>query len=66
MISDWRKETQKIFPQARFDEPLSRHTTFKIGGPADCYVEIKTLTELQKLLRLRAKTRVPLFLIGWG
>jgi len=66
MILDWRKEAQKFFPQARFNEPLSRHTTFKIGGPADCYVEIKTLSELQTLLRLRAKARVPLFLIGWG
>jgi len=22
----------------RYDEPMSRHTTFKVGGPADCYL----------------------------
>lgn len=66
MIFDWRKEVGKFFPQARFDEPLSRHTTFKIGGPADCYVEIETRLELEKLARLSRKLRVPIFFIGWG
>lgn len=66
MIADWKKETRKLFPEARFDEPLSRHTTFKIGGPADCYIEIGTREGLEKIARFSAKTRVPLFLIGWG
>jgi UDP-N-acetylmuramate dehydrogenase len=30
-------------------EPMSRHTTFGIGGPADCFVEVKTEQALRRL-----------------
>jgi len=44
MHKDYRKIAEEIkikFPQALVltDEPMKKHTTFKIGGPADLYIE---------------------------
>lgn len=55
-----------MFPRARFDEPLSGHTTFKIGGSADAYIELETREEVSALARFSQKKRVPIFWIGWG
>lgn len=42
--------------QILVDEKMSAHTTFRAGGEADIFVEIKTSTELQKVLAvLRAE-----------
>lgn len=30
----------------RLQEPLSRHTSFKIGGPADLYLEAENVEQL--------------------
>jgi UDP-N-acetylmuramate dehydrogenase len=64
--NDWRKEAAAAFPRARFDESMKRHATFRIGGPADCYLEVRSLPELRGVLRFCVRRRVPLFLLGWG
>ena len=46
-------------------EPMKRHTTFKIGGPADIYVE-PTITELSDILSYAAKKNLPYTIIGNG
>ena len=46
-------------------EPMKRHTTFKIGGPADIYVE-PTITELPDILSYAAKENLPYTIIGNG
>lgn len=38
--------------EVRFDEPLSRHTTFKVGGPADAIVWPTTVAHVAELQRL--------------
>jgi UDP-N-acetylmuramate dehydrogenase len=53
-------------PRVRFDEPLSRHTTLKIGGPADAWVAPATIDELVALLELCAASAVPVVSIGGG
>jgi len=62
----WPRELSRLFPQARLDEPLSRHTTFRIGGPADAYVVADSLSALRSLLRFARRERVPVFLLGLG
>ena len=32
------------------NEPMSKHTSFKVGGPADIFVKVKTLDELKYVL----------------
>ena len=49
-----------------FNEPMSHHTTFRIGGPADFYFEAKTPIEIQKVLKICRENRFPYFVIGVG
>jgi len=65
-MSDWRDQLKALVPDARFDEPLARHTTFKIGGPADSFVDAKNRDEVLSVLRVAAGAGVPLFVLGWG
>ena len=37
-------------------EPLARHTTFRIGGPADLYAAATTAEQLERLAALAAET----------
>lgn len=48
------------------DEPMSRHTTFKIGGNADIFVKVKTEDELKTVLSLTKEFNLPLLLLGKG
>ncbi len=64
--SGWREKVARLCPQARFDEPLKKHSTFRIGGPADCYVEIHSRGQLQALLRTARDKSVPIFMLGYG
>ena len=48
------------------DEPMSRHTTFKIGGNADLWVTIKSLEELKLILSVTKEFDTPCFVCGKG
>lgn len=50
----------------QYDEPMSLHTTFKIGGPAAVFVEPYTVESLQLICRLLEKEDAPFFIIGAG
>jgi UDP-N-acetylmuramate dehydrogenase len=65
-MRDWREELRTFVPRARFDEPLARYTTFKIGGPADAFVEASSPEEALAVLRVARERGVPLFVLGWG
>lgn len=47
-------------------EPLSRHTTFRIGGPAAYFVCPHTDEEIRQILTLCQKERIPWFVMGNG
>ena len=49
-----------------FDEPLAKHTTFGIGGPADCMVFPETREELSKLLKYAYQKKISAIFIGSG
>jgi UDP-N-acetylmuramate dehydrogenase len=63
---DWRASLKSSVPGARFDEPLARYTTFKIGGPADAFVDARNISEVMSVLRVARDAGVPLFVLGWG
>ncbi len=62
----WREKISVRFSGAKLDEPLSRHTTFHIGGPADCYLEIGNSADLRDFAALAAEQDVPVFFLGQG
>ena len=48
------------------DEPMSRHTTFRIGGAADFFVKVQTISQLQKAMRYLKKEQIPFYIVGNG
>lgn len=48
------------------DEPLKRHTTFRIGGPADFLVEVADRHELSEVLALADREQLPVNILGRG
>ena len=52
--------------RARTDEPLAPHTTFRVGGPADVFVEARTMDDLVNFVRLARQHGVSFFILGNG
>lgn len=50
----------------KINDCLARHTTLKIGGPAQFFIEPKDLSDLQYLINLTHKRKMPLRVIGAG
>lgn len=50
----------------RLDEPMSRHTTFRIGGPAQYFVTPMDTEELSQIVVLCKAEKVPFFVLGHG
>lgn len=48
------------------DEPMCRHTTFRIGGPADYFVMPSSSDEIRTITELCRESRVPYYIIGNG
>ncbi|MBD5457458.1 MAG: UDP-N-acetylmuramate dehydrogenase, partial [Lachnospiraceae bacterium] len=59
---------ENIIPKERmlFDEPMSRHTTFRVGGPAECMVLIEQEEELLKLVPYLNQIEQDYFILGNG
>jgi len=52
--------------RVRLNEPMARHCTFGVGGPADVWVSIDTSRELVDLVRMCIEEQWPLLLVGNG
>ncbi len=52
--------------QIKIDEPMKKHTNFKIGGNADIYVTAKTIEQVQVILKLVKQYQIPLVILGNG
>ena len=48
------------------DEPMSRHTTFRVGGPADFLVTPKAKEEVRDVIRICKEAGMPYYIIGNG
>ena len=69
MISKTVLETLERFvprENIRPGEPMSRHTTFRIGGEADCFVEIESTEQLIQLGRYLQMIELPCLVLGNG
>ena len=49
-----------------FNEPMSKHSTFKLGGPADCFIKIDNIDDLKEILEFVNKNKIPLTVLGNG
>ena len=48
------------------NEPMAGCTTFRVGGPADCLVEIREKEDLRELCRYFHLAEIPYFILGNG
>lgn len=48
------------------NEPMKKHTSLKIGGPAEVFIKIKSIEELQSILAIVKKHNINLHTIGNG
>lgn len=63
----WKKEIKKIVKgEIRFDEPMRGHTSFGIGGPADCFITPQDIEDLKNIILLSRKRRLLLKVMGQG
>ena len=49
-----------------FDEPMTNHTTFKVGGPAECYIKIDDIQDLRKILKFAKDKNMEITVLGNG
>jgi len=47
-------------------EPMSKHTSFKVGGPADIFVKVDSIKKLQYVLNLATENKIHVFILGNG
>lgn len=53
---------EKIF----YEEPMKKHTSFKVGGPAEVFIKVENEQEIQEIQALAKKEKIPTVLIGNG
>lgn len=56
----------KQFGHVRVNEPMAKHTTFKIGGPADYFLSIEETDKIVEALLFLDGEGVPYFVLGGG
>ena len=55
-------DKEKIF----LDEPMKKHTTFRIGGAADYFIVPTEVEEIKEIVELCRETDMPYYVIGNG
>ncbi len=63
MLEELRK---RVSPEVRAGEPLAKHTTFRIGGPAEYFLEARTADEAVKAAAAAKELGLPFFVFGGG
>ncbi|MGH7936103.1 MAG: FAD-binding protein, partial [Chthoniobacterales bacterium] len=66
VIAEKLKEIVGAEGEVRLSEPLARHTTLRVGVPAQFWVEPRTEAALAELIRFCRRENLPLFVIGRG
>lgn len=68
MSTVFYEEMVKLLPTADiiYQEPMSKHTTFRIGGAADVFIRISEVKQLQVLIPELVKREIPYYVIGKG
>ena len=63
---DKRWLRRRLGGSVRFDEPMAGHTSFRIGGPADAWVEPESESQLKVILQWARRQNIPYLTIGGG
>lgn len=58
----WRGLKVKV----KFQEPMKKHTTFRVGGPARYFTQPRDTQDLKLLLKSRERDNIPILILGAG
>jgi UDP-N-acetylmuramate dehydrogenase len=50
----------------KIDEPMSKHSSFRVGGPAELYLEVDSVEKLKAILDVNKELKLPITVIGNG
>ncbi|MBQ5733922.1 MAG: UDP-N-acetylmuramate dehydrogenase [Lachnospiraceae bacterium] len=48
------------------NEPMKRHTTFRIGGPCDIFIKPRSIEEIRQIIEVVKENKVPYYVVGNG
>ena len=69
-VDSWEKALELLTAETRAqvvrDEPLCRHTTLRVGGPADYFINATDTNTLAEVVALAQRLNLPHFLLGEG
>lgn len=68
MREEIKKKFSELLGKERvlLEEPMNRHTTFRIGGPAEVFLMPESYEQLREALLLCKKENLPFFILGNG
>lgn len=58
--------TERYQGRVLFDEPMARHTTLRVGGPAEVLFYPKSINDLSELIDWARETGIPVMVLGAG
>ncbi len=63
-----REQIEQWYPnwQVEWENSLAKHTSFRIGGKAECFVEAKSEQVVQEVLTYTAEQNIPCYVLGNG
>lgn len=67
-FTEFQKKIRTLLPglELRFDEPMAKHTSFRIGGPVEAMVFPKNPAELSEILKASALLDCKIAILGAG
>ena len=67
-MNDINHKLKAILPEENIvrNEPLAKHTTFKIGGPAEYFVTPENEDQLKLVIKVCKESNIPYYIIGKG
>ena len=68
MSASMYEHIRTIVPEERllFHEPMSKHTTFRVGGEAECMIVVETKDELAQIISYLGRLEQDYFVLGNG
>ncbi len=63
-IKKWLKA--QFGERVKFNEPMSRHTSLRVGGTADAFLPLRGIRELNTLTAFCREKAIPFFVLGDG
>lgn len=67
-MNGWMEKLENCIPRSSIlvQESMSKHTTFRIGGPADIFLEPENVEQLLSVRSVLQEAGIPCFLLGNG